>query len=180
MNWLDWTIVAVVALAALKGFGRGLVVEITALLAVVVGVWVGLRSGPQVVEAIGISISNALLAFMVTLVVVLVGAYLIARLVTGALDLTLLSIPNKLGGALFAALRTVFAISIMVGLLEAYTAGAQPSPTVRADSALYGPVRALAPTVLSPFGGVEWVKDAATRVREEAQGLIRHEKGTEE
>ncbi len=48
MNWLDWVIVGILALATLKGFSKGFVVEVVSLLAVVLGVWVALRFGPQV------------------------------------------------------------------------------------------------------------------------------------
>ncbi|MDX9751549.1 MAG: CvpA family protein [Flavobacteriales bacterium] len=179
MNWLDWTILGLLAWSALKGFSRGLVVEVVSLLAVVLGVWAGLRFGPQVMGALGIEAGNALLAFIITLLLVLVGAHLLAKLITGALGLTMLSLPNKLAGALFAALRTAFAISILLGLVSGYTAGAQPAPHVREGSMLHGPVAAFAPAVLEPLGGMAWVREAAARVRSEAEGLLDNGAGTE-
>ncbi len=173
MNWLDWVIVGILALATLKGFSKGFVVEVVSLLAVVLGVWVALRFGPQVMEAIGLQAGGALLAFLVTFVLVLVGAGLLAKLITTALDLTMLSLPNKLAGALFAALRSIFTLSIVFNLLSGYTAGAQPTPEAREGSRFHGPVEALAPLVLEPLGGTEWVQDAAERVRREAEELMK-------
>ena len=177
MNWLDWVILALLALAAFRGFGKGFVVECAALVALVVGVWVGLRYGPQLVESLGFEVDHALLVFIISLVMVVIGIHLLARLLTRVLDLTLLSFPNKLAGALFASLRSLITISLMMYLLDVYSGGRQPSEIVRGKSTLYHPVQAFVPTILGPFGGMTWVQDAARRVRLEVEAMIEEEDG---
>lgn len=172
MNWLDWTIAGLLALAAFRGFTKGLVIELVSLLALLLGAWAGVRFGPRVMVALGLEADSALLAFIVTFVLVLVAAHLLARLLTGVIDLAMLSTPNKLAGALFAALRSAFAISIMLNLLNGYTAGDKPSVEAREGSVLYPPVRAFAPLVFGPLGGTKWLEDVAERVRQEADGLL--------
>jgi len=49
MSWIDWAVVAVLVVAALSGFRRGLVVGVLSLLGLVAGVYLGVRVAPGLV-----------------------------------------------------------------------------------------------------------------------------------
>ncbi|MCB0779973.1 MAG: CvpA family protein, partial [Flavobacteriales bacterium] len=54
MNWIDWVLLAAIALAAFKGWSRGFIVEVGSLVALVAGVWAGIHLSDQVVDWLGL------------------------------------------------------------------------------------------------------------------------------
>lgn len=172
MNWLDWLIIALLCLAAFKGFSRGLIVEVAALVALILGIWAGIHFSDRVVEMIGLGPKNAAVAFVITFVVVLLAVHLLAKLLTTMIDIAQLGLPNKLAGVLFGALRKLFTISVALNLLAGYSTEAQPSETVREGSKLYTPVRAFAPMFLPVLAETKWVKRAVDAVKEEVGGAL--------
>lgn len=171
MNWLDWTLLALLVFAAAKGFMRGFIVEIASLLALVVGVWVAARYGKDLAEAVGLGADRETLAFLLTFVAVLVAVHLLARFLTTLIDLAQLGLPNKFAGLLFGALRAAFTLSIALNLLAGWSDDGLPPPDARNGSTLYGPLRAAAPTVIPALGETKWVKQALERATEEAREL---------
>lgn len=172
MNWLDWTIIALVAYASIKGFTRGFIVELVSLLAVIAGIWAGVHLSEQVAEATGVGRDNAALAFLVTFIAVVMGAHLLARFVTTLIDIAQLSLPNKLAGVLFGALRSVFMLSVTLNLVVGYSEGELPPAEVRETSAIYAPVRACAPLLVPALEGTKWVERAVEELKEGIQGVI--------
>lgn len=172
MNWLDYAIIALLCFAAFKGYSRGLIVEVGALVAVVLGIWAGIHFSDKVVETIGLEPKGAAVAFLITFVVVLVAVHLLARLLTTMIDIAQLGLPNKLAGVLFGALRKVFVISVALNLLAGYSAESQPTESVRKESVLYEPVRVIAPLVLPVLGETKWVNRAVETIKEEVEGVM--------
>lgn len=172
MNWLDWAIIALLSLAAFKGFSRGFIVEVAALLALVLGIWAGIHFSDRVVEMIGLGPKNAAIAFVITFVVVLLAVHLLAKLLTTVVDIAQLGLPNKLAGVAFGSLRKLFTISVALNLLAGYSAEAQPSEAVREGSTLYSSARAFAPLFLPVLGETKWVQRAVDAVKEEVGGAL--------
>ncbi|MBK9419119.1 MAG: CvpA family protein [Flavobacteriales bacterium] len=169
MNLLDWILLALLAMAAFKGFQRGFIIELASLVALVLGIWVAAHFSDRVSRLFGIDPANVALAFLVTFLVVLLTVHLLARFLTTLIDLAQLELPNKLAGVLFGVLRSVFTLSIALNLLVGYTEGAMPPKEWCAGSALYGPVRQLAPLVVPALGETKWVKDAVEVVKQEVE-----------
>lgn len=171
MNWLDWALIALVVFAAIKGFTRGFIVEVCSLLALVLGIWAGIHFSDRVAEAIGLETKNAAIAFIVTFLIVLVGVHLLARFLTTVVDIAQLSLPNKVAGVLFGALRQAFTLSIAINLFAGYSGDALPPSNAREDSALYDPVKAFAPLVIPALGQTKWLQHALDEVQEGAKEL---------
>jgi membrane protein required for colicin V production len=172
VNWLDVLLLVLTAAAAVKAFLRGFLVEACALLGLVAGVWVAVHFSGEVGEAMGLGTEGEAIAFVITLVVVVVLVHLLGRVLTRAIDAARLGLPNKLAGGLFGALRSAFVLSVLLNLLAGWSHGAMPSPEVRGASALYGPVRAFAPFVLPSLGGTDWLLDAVRRLEEQGTDLL--------
>ncbi len=172
MNWLDWTLLALVTFAAIKGFARGFIVEICSLLALVLGIWAGIHFSDRVAEAIGLETKSAAIAFLATFLIVLVGVHLLARFLTTLVDIAQLSLPNKIAGVLFGALRQVFTLSIALNLLAGYSGDTLPPAKARTDSMLYDPAKALAPLVIPALGQTKWLKHALDEVQEGVDVLV--------
>jgi membrane protein required for colicin V production len=173
MNWFDWVLIALFCWAAFSGFRRGLLVELAALVALVLGIWAGIHFSDRVAAAIGLDPERTAVAFLVTLVAVLIAVHLLARALTKAVDLALLGMPNRITGALFALLRSLFLWSVLFNLLAGWSDGRLPPADVRQGSALYGPVRATAPFLLPDLGETKWVMQVVDQLKQEAEELAR-------
>lgn len=171
MNWLDWIFIALLTLAAFKGFSHGAIVEVASLLALVLGIWAASRFSGLMAETIGLDPEREVLAFLVTFLAVLIGVHLLARLLTTMIDMAQLGLPNKLLGLLFGALRSAFALSVLLNLSAGWGNTAFPPEKACEDSVLHAPVLAFAPVVVPALGNTKWVKDALDRAADKAEGL---------
>ncbi|MBL7939805.1 MAG: CvpA family protein [Flavobacteriales bacterium] len=172
MNWLDWVLIALVAFAAIKGFSRGFIVEVCSLLALVLGIWAGTHFSERVADAIGLGSKNSAVAFLVTFLIVLVGVHLLARFLTTLIDIAQLSLPNKVAGVLFGALRQAFTLSIALNLLASFSSDALPSTQACADSTLYAPFKAFAPLIVPALGQTKWLEHALDELGKGVDGLV--------
>ncbi len=172
MNWLDWTLLALVTFAAIKGFSRGFIVEVCSLVALVLGIWAGIHFSDRVAEAIGLETKSSAIAFLVTFLIVLVGVHLLARFLTTLVDIAQLSLPNKVAGVLFGALRQAFTLSIALNLLAGYSGDTLPPTEARTGSTLYYPVKAFSPLFIPALGQTKWLKHALDEVQEGVDVLV--------
>ncbi len=166
MNWLDWTLLILIGAAAVKGFFRGFVVEIASLMAVILGIWVATRYNARVAAWVGMDAEHEVLSFIVTFIGVLVLVHLLAKLITKAMDMAMLGLPNKVAGTLFGAIRSAFVLSVVLNILmaRAEVTGIIPQETLE-NSTLYTPLRAFAPFIIPALGDTRWVQDAIDAVK---------------
>lgn len=172
MNWIDWTIIALAAFAAVKGFSRGFIVELASLVALVAAIWAGLHLSERVAEATGLGTENAALAFLVTFLLVLLLIHLLARFLTTLIDIAQLSLPNKLAGVLFGAVRALFTLSVAFNLFMGYSDGALPPAGAREGSTLYPTVQAFAPLLVPALGETKWIKNVVDSARKELDEVV--------
>jgi membrane protein required for colicin V production len=173
MNWLDLLLVLILAMALFKGFQRGFIIEVAALMALVGGIWIAARHGGRLGTLVGLEEDQQAIAFLLTFLAVLLVVHLVARLLTTLIDLALLGLPNKLAGAVFGVVRTAFVLSVMLNILLALSSGSMPSEDAREGSALHAPIRAFAPFVIPELGEQKWLTDALEQLTREAEQLLR-------
>lgn len=167
MNWLDWTLISILGFAAVRGFFRGFVVEIASLMAVILGIWVATRYNARVAAWVGMDAQHEVISFIVTFIGVLVLVHLLAKVVTKAMDMAMLGLPNKVAGTLFGAIRSAFVLSVVLNILmaRAEVTGIVPQETLE-GSALYRPLRAFAPFIVPALGDTRWVQDAIDTLKD--------------
>lgn len=167
MNWLDWALLAVLAFAAVRGFFRGFVVELASLLGIIIGIWAASHYNGRVAAWAGLDPGNEAVSFIITFVAVLVLVHLLAKVITKAMDLAMLGLPNKVAGSVFGALRSAFILSVLLNLMLARPGTkALLSSEATEGSILYGPVRAFAPFLVPALGESRWLHDALETVKE--------------
>ncbi|MCC7501217.1 MAG: CvpA family protein [Flavobacteriales bacterium] len=168
MNWLDWTLLILLAFAAFQGFTHGFVREVAALVAWVAGIWAGIHLNDRVAGWIGLDPEQEAVSFLVTFLIVLAAVQLLGRALTAAIDAAQLSLPNKLAGVFFGVLRKAFVLSVLLNIIFAKEAATwTPDKATREGSALYAPIRDFAPMVVPALGETKWVRKAVDRVQEE-------------
>ena len=166
MNWLDLVLLAILAVAAVKGFMRGFIIEVCSLLGFVLGIWAGVHLNGRVALWLGLDGDQEVLTFIVVFIVVLLLAHLIGKGLTRVIDIAQLALPNKLAGIAFGVLRSAFVLSVLLNILLAKEASSwPPDRKARESSVVYGPLRAFAPMVVPALADTKWVKKAMEELK---------------
>jgi len=123
MGFIDIALAALLVFGLIKGLRNGLFVELASLVAFFVGIYAAVKfsylAKTLLEEAVSWSPKTVqLTAFVLTLVVVVVAIHLLAKIFTGIADFAFLGWLNTLGGGVFAVLKTVLLLGIVLSLFQ--------------------------------------------------------------
>ena len=154
MNTLDIVILIPIAFAAVRGFMKGFINEITGLVALVIGVVAAFKLMHIVGEFIHteLGVNSKLIpffGFLVVFVALVYGINLLGNILDKALKKAALGIFNRLAGAFFGILKASFAVSMGIFLLNKISFISIASAK---DSILYDFMANLAPKFLAAIG----------------------------
>ena len=126
LSWVDWALLAVLALSVGIGVVRGFVFEVLSLAGWLVAWFAAQWAAPQVAPLLPIGVAGSSLnlaaSFALAFIVALIAWALLARLVRMLIHATPLSIPDRLLGAVFGLLRgtvLLLALATVVALTPA-------------------------------------------------------------
>jgi membrane protein required for colicin V production len=109
LSWVDWSLLAVLAVSVVIGLLRGFVFECLSLAGWVVAWFAAQWAAPAVAPHVPLGVAGSGLnlgaAFALTFIAAIVAWTLLARLIRMLIHATPLSIPDRLLGAGFGALR---------------------------------------------------------------------------
>ena len=154
MSVIDIIIGALILYGIVKGLFKGLFVEVTSLLALVVGIYGALHFSKYAAQILSNNFdwsqnTTSITAFAVTFVVIVLAISLAGKALTKLADFAALGLLNKLLGALFGGTKIALIISVLLLILSTLN---QTIPFVSSDeierSLLYSPVKSLAPMIL--------------------------------
>jgi membrane protein required for colicin V production len=154
MNYVDIVLAVLLALGMYRGFKKGLIISIFGMLALFVGIYGGVMFADQVAEVIGGWLDEPkewlpFAAFAATFLAIVVAIYLLGKMVTKAMNVTMLGLPNKIGGAVFGLLRTALVISVLLLFVHPLIDKKSLIPIEqRRTSILYNPMHEFAQTVV--------------------------------
>lgn len=170
MNWLDWVLSLMIGAGAFRGFLRGFIIEVSSLVAIIAGIWVAARYNAKVAAWIGLAPEQELIAFLITLVAMLILVQLLAHVLTRLMNTLALGLPNKLAGLVFGGFRWAFILSVLLHVLisPARSFGLL-QPTSLEDSRLYPAISNLAPTLVPALATTRWLDQAVDAVRDRVE-----------
>lgn len=113
--WLLW--------AMFQGFRKGFIIKIASIIALVLGVFAGFHFSGYAAEWLNDEFdwstrTTEVGAFALTFLAVVLGVHLLAKVLEKIVDLTALSLVNKLGGMLLGLVQTLFFLSALTYLLD--------------------------------------------------------------
>ncbi len=114
----DVFIVVVCVIAFVRGAFRGLIGELAGLAAIALGLYGAGRFAPVVEELIASYLAGyptRLLAFGLTLLVIVLAVYVISNLVTRFVKMASLSVPNRIAGGVFGVAKVLLIVSGVIG-----------------------------------------------------------------
>ncbi len=149
MNFVDVLLLIPLLYFAYKGFKNGFIIEIFTLLALLVGIYAGIHfsdgTSKMMKDSWGFD-SDYLPVIAFTLTFLAVGAMVFfgGKFLEKVVDITGLSIANKIGGVAFALLKGGYILSVIIVLVESYDEkGDFVNEETKTNSFLYNPVKNL-------------------------------------
>jgi len=147
MNFIDILIIIPVGYAAYKGFRHGFIIELFTLLALLVGIYVGIHFS----DFVAVWMKNTfswdspylpVVAFTITFLGVGAMIYFGGKVVEKMVKVVNLTPVNKVFGIIFATLKMLYIVSVVLVLIESYDEKGDFFPQKTKDqSLLYQPVR---------------------------------------
>lgn len=161
MNSFDITLLVIISVFAIRGIFRGLITELTVLIALIAGYVLGfiyLPQGVHILHKIFPSLqefATKAIAFTAIFLIVNITLRLLAKMLNKVASFTFMQSVNKTAGGIFAAAKAALFISIFFILLEFIPFSGQIKKSSGAeDSSLYKPIRAFAPLVYNAVTAV--------------------------
>lgn len=161
MNWVDFSLLAIICFAALRGFMRGFVLELCGLIGLVLGIWGAIHFHHRLAGWLGIQDRHEAISFLIAVFMILVAVHFLGVALTKVIEAAELSLPNQLGGTLLGAVRTAFTLSVLLNVLSAGSdRGQKPLVEPLRVSVLAAPLRGFAPAIIPELGETKWVRRA--------------------
>ena len=175
--WIDALFLLLMALAVFKGIRQGLIIAVFSTLAIIIGLAAAIKLSAAVAGYLkgGIHVSARwlpVLAFLLVFVSVVLLVRWGARLMEAAIELTMLSWLNKLGGVLLYAIE----YSIILSVLLFYAVQLHGiSAATLSSSKVYPFIRPWGPLVIDEFGKfVPFFKGMFVQLEDFFGGLKNH------
>ena len=153
MNKIDIILLIILGFGLVRGFMRGLIIEMASLLAIVVGIYGAIHFSfftASLLDKILPAEKQTLevVAFGVTLIVLVLGVMLLAKILTKMIKAAELGFLNRLGGALCGLLKSIVIVgSIFVFLERTFQTEKWLSTSALSESVLYKPVKSVSQVV---------------------------------
>ena len=154
MNFLDVILLLPLLFAAWWGFTKGLIIEIAALLAIVLGVYGAYLFADKTAAYIGNSLDYHtsklhLIAYLITFIAIVAGVYFMAKVMEGIVTITGLSIANRIAGAVFGILKMAIILSGVIFILHEHSLLEKwMSSQIREQSLLLEPIAKFAEKII--------------------------------
>ena len=153
MNKIDIILLIILGFGLVRGFMRGLIIEMASLLAIVVGIYGAIHFSfftASLLDKILPAEKQTLevVAFGITLIVLVLGVMLLAKILTKMIKAAELGFLNRLGGAFFGLLKSIVIVgSIFVFLERTFQTEKWLSTSALSESVLYNPVKSVSQVV---------------------------------
>ena len=146
MNSIDILLIIPLIYGAWKGFKHGLIIEVFTLLALFVGIYVGIHfsdfTAGLLREHLGLTSKYLpIIAFTLTFLGVGAMVFFLGKTIEKLIKITALTPLNKFAGVFFSLLKYAYMLSTLLVILESYDEKLSFFPKkVKDDSLLYEPI----------------------------------------
>ena len=171
MNYIDIIILAILVWSLFRGFKNGLFIEMASIAALVFGIWGAIRfsgyTADKLIEWFDLQTEYlGLIAFTLTFVLIVVLIHFLANALDKLMKAVALGFVVRIMGMIFAALKTVLIISIILVILNTIDQKARFLPQEKiSESKFYRPVADFAPLLFPIIEGDD-LRKSFDRLRE--------------
>ncbi len=168
MNVLDIVIAAILVIAGIMGYRKGVIRQVCGIGGLILGIWLGYRFSTLLAGWFGMNAEYAsLLCFIIILIAAIIVLYLVGLLFSKVFRMTGFGLIDNLGGLALGVVKTGLLLSLLLGLFTGYNDRAKLiAPEVFDESALYEPMQKAAGIVFP------WIKENGKRIMENEKNTI--------
>lgn len=154
MNFLDIILILPVIWFAYKGFTKGFIIELTSLVALVLGVFIAINFSYFAADFLtdNTEIPHkyiSIIAFVITFIAIVIATFAIGKLLEKVINLLLLGFINKIAGCLFGILKAAFILSVIIFIINSFDSKQTViTKKIRENSILYKPIASIAPYII--------------------------------
>lgn len=134
MNWVDLVIVAIIAWSAFRAFRMGLVRELTALIAVIAGIFLAGALSDDLSANLDFLIDDAstrnLVAFIAIFAGTLIAGQVLSAVLSDVAGMLLLGPLDHIAGAIFGLLQGILVVQVLLIGVAVFPAAASVSSAV--------------------------------------------------
>ena len=177
MNYIDIILAIILIYGLVKGFNRGLFVEIASLIALLAGVYGAIHFSYFIGDWLKAKVSwqgniIQVVAFALTFLIILFGISLIGKIVTKMVNAISLGLLNKIAGGVFGVAKIGLILSVIINMFGKVN-DTVPfiSKKTLEESVLYLPVNKFAPTIfpsilkqVESFKSSDKIKEAKNKI----------------
>lgn len=162
MSILDIVFIIPAVWMAYVGFKKGLIVELSSLLALILGVFVSLYFSDITADFLKnvFSVKTKyinLISFIITFVLVVIAVNLVGKLIERLVDMAAMGFLNKSAGGAFGVLKAVVLLSLVLFFIEkADKKNVLISKDMSENSLFYPYVQPIAPTLIDTFSDIDF------------------------
>ncbi|GAB1308024.1 hypothetical protein KH5_07070 [Urechidicola sp. KH5] len=172
MNTFDIVIIVLLLIGFIRGFSKGLFMELASLVALVAGIY-GAIYFSYIAEGLLLNYVDwednyiSIAAFGLTFLVIILIISLVGRFFTKVADAVALGFLNKLLGGAFGVLKFALLLSVVFIVFDKLNKNLPfVSDDTTKDATLFEPVRDFAPLIFQDFLTVEDVEDQIKELNE--------------
>jgi membrane protein required for colicin V production len=168
MGVIDIVLGALILFGLVRGFMKGLFVEVASLVALVAGVYGAIHFSNFAAEFLQTKTewnekTINITAFAITFVVIVLAIGLAGKALTKLADFAALGIINKVAGGVFGALKIALILSVVLNIFDKFNNTITLLDTdTKEASTLYKPVKSLVPMIFPNLLNLNEEKDAET------------------
>jgi membrane protein required for colicin V production len=123
MNIIDFIIAGILIFALVKGFIKGLIIEVASILALILGIWGAIRFsgyvGQRLTDYFDLTTQYlGVIAFAITFIIIVLLVHLLAKILDKLLKAVALGIPIRILGAIFGVLKAILILSIVMVIIN--------------------------------------------------------------
>lgn len=153
MNYLDFIILIPLVYFAWKGFSHGLIIELASIIGLVAGIWAAWHFSGLVEIWLSDSMNlNSqylnIIAFIVTMIGVIIAVHIIGKLLEKIIDLIALGFVNKLSGLAFGVFKGVLIMSLFIYIFNTFGGKTILAENTENESIIYKEIAPLAPFII--------------------------------
>ncbi len=153
MNIIDIIIAVILLLGLINGFKRGLFIEITSLLGLILGVYGAIHFSGYLANILESSVKwdaslIQIVAFAGTFLVIVIGLVMLGKLLTKIAETIMLGFFNKVLGAIFGLIKVGLILSVLLIIFSQFNKTLKFMDRSKVErSTLYEPVKNFAPWI---------------------------------
>jgi len=144
VNYLDIIFIVPLIWAGYRGFKKGLVIEVSTLIAFGLGIWGGIHFSDFIAGLLADSIESKyvpLVSFGVTFILIVAAVFVLGKMIEKAVNLVQLKLVNKVTGAAFGVAKVVLIMSVVLVIVNSFDQKAKIVPEdLKESSLLYQPL----------------------------------------